>query len=76
MSSEEYWDGEAWLVIAYRDAYKVKQDEQNTYLWLQGLYNYIGVATALNNGFNSKKENYPEKPIELHPQKKKKLPKR
>lgn len=74
MSAEEYWDGEPWLVTSYRDAYVVKQEEQNTYLWLQGLYNYIGVATALNNGFNSKKEKYPEKPIELHPKKKEETP--
>ena len=39
----------------------------NAQAWLQGMYNYIGVATALNNGFNSKKEEYPNKPIDLHP---------
>ena len=61
MPYTEYWDGEPYAVKHYREAYKIKQDEQNAMLWLQGLYNYIGVATALNNGFNTKKEKYPEK---------------
>lgn len=74
MSYANYWDGDPWMVKAYREAYKIKQDEQNTMLWLQGLYNYIGVATALNNGFNTKKEKYPEKPFDLHPQKKEETP--
>ena len=67
MPYTEYWDGEPYAVKHYREAYKIKQDEQNAMLWLQGLYNYIGVATALNNGFNTKKEKYPEKPFDLHP---------
>lgn len=67
MPSSEYWDGKPSLVKAYREAYKIKQDEQNMMLWLQGLYNYVGVATALNNGFSNKKEKYPEKPFDLHP---------
>ena len=66
MPSQEYWDGEPWLVKAYREAYKIKQDEDNAMAWLHGLYNYIGVATALNNGFSNKKERYPDKPFDLH----------
>lgn len=70
MPSTEYWDGDPWLVKAYREAYKIKQDEQNTLAWLQGMYNYIGVATALNNGFSNKKEKYPERPFDLHQEEK------
>lgn len=71
MTAHEYWDDDPWLVKAYREAYRIKQEEQNTYLWLQGLYNYIGVATALNNGFNNRKEKYPEKPFDLFQEEKK-----
>ena len=67
MSYNEYWDGEPYAVKHYREAYKIKTDEFNAQAWLQGMYNFIGVATALNNGFNSKKEEYPNKPIDLHP---------
>ena len=74
MPYTEYWDGNPYIVKHYREAYKIKQDEQNAMLWLQGLYNYIGVATALNNGFNTKKEKSPEKPLDLHPQKKEETP--
>ena len=72
MPSNEYWDGDPWLVKGYREAYKIKQDEQNTYLWLQGMYNYIGVATALNNGFSNTKQEYPKQPFDLHQEEKKK----
>ena len=65
MSVKEYWDEDPWLAKAYREAYRIKQEEQNTFLWLQGMYNYVGVATALNNGFNKQKEKYPEKPFDL-----------
>ena len=66
MPSQEYWDGEPRLVKAYREAYKIKQDEDNAKAWLQGMYNFIGVATALNNGFSNKKERYPDRPFDLH----------
>lgn len=70
MPSAEYWDGDPWLAKHYRKAHRLKQEEKNTYLWLQGLYNYIGVATALNNGFSNKKEKYPEKPFDLYQEEK------
>lgn len=40
MTPEQYWDGESTLVIAYREAYKLRQQETNRNLWLQGLYIY------------------------------------
>ena len=66
MTYTEYWDDEPQAVIPYREAYKIKQNEANTMLWLQGMYNYIGVATALNNGFSNSKQDYPKKPFDLN----------
>ena len=66
MSYSEYWDSEPNAVKSYREAHKIKQEESNTMAWLQGMYNYIGVATALNNGFSNSKTDYPNKPFELN----------
>ena len=66
MTYTEYWDGEPQAVIPYREAYKIKQNEANTMSWLQGMYNYIGVAIALNNGFSNSKQDYPKKPFDLN----------
>lgn len=40
MSPEQYWEQDCTLVIAYRRAYRIKQEEQNRMAWLQGLYFY------------------------------------
>ena len=66
MSYTEYWDGEPQAVIPYRNAYKIKQEESNTMSWLQGMYNYVALATALGNAFSNTKQDYPNKPFELN----------
>ena len=40
MTPEQYWEGEADLVIAYRKAYKLRMQKENRDMWLQGLYYY------------------------------------
>ena len=49
MSYAEYWEGDASLTRYYRKAYHIKQDETNYNAWLQGLYIYDAVSTALHN---------------------------
>ena len=51
MSSAEYWEGDCSLTRYYREAYKIKQDEMNNNAWLQGLYIYDAISTALHNAF-------------------------
>ena len=65
MSSAEYWEGDPSLTRYYRKAYKIKQDEFNNNAWLQGLYIYDAVSTALHNalrGKNTKAREYAKKP--------------
>ena len=38
MSADEYWHGSPELMQAYRLAYKIRKQERNWELWLQGLY--------------------------------------
>ena len=49
MSYAEYWEGDPKLAQYYRKAYKLKQEEYNNNAWLQGLYIYDAISTALHN---------------------------
>ena len=65
MSSAEYWSGDSSLVRYYRKAYKIKQEEINNNAWLQGMYIYDAVSTALHNalrGKNTKAREYAKQP--------------
>ena len=49
MSYAEYWEGDPKLAQYYRKAYQIKQEEINNNAWLQGMYIYDAVSTALHN---------------------------
>ena len=72
MSSAEYWEGDPSLARYYRKAYRIKQDEINNNAWLQGLYIYDAVSTALHNalrGMGKQKppaKDYAKQPYDLH----------
>ena len=58
MSFAEYWEGDPLLAQYYRKAYRIKQEEINNNAWLQGMYVYDAVSTALHNalrGFSKQK---------------------
>ena len=61
MTASEYWDGENDLKKAFREAYKMRANENNFNLWLQGKYIYdalISVSPVLNP-LSKKKEPFP-----------------
>ena len=65
MSSAEYWTGDPSLVRYFRKAYKIRQEEINNNAWLQGLYIYDAVSTAVHNalrGKNSTAKEYAKQP--------------
>jgi hypothetical protein len=72
MSSAEYWEGDPSLTRYYRKAYRIKQDEINNNAWLQGLYIYDAVSTALHNalrGMGKQKppaKDYAKQPYDFH----------
>lgn len=51
MTPEQYWDDDYTLVIAYREAWKLRQRDKNYWLWLQGLYIHEAFGTVLSNAF-------------------------
>ena len=59
MSFAEYWVGDPSLARYYRKAYRIKQDEINNNAWLQGLYIYDAVSTALHNALRGMGKNKP-----------------
>lgn len=53
---------------AYRKAYKLRKEEKNWELWLQGLYFCHSLNVALSNAFDKNaKAEYLPKPFDLFP---------
>ena len=72
MSYEQFWYGEPRLVIAYVKANRLRIQQRNEEMWLQGLYVYNAFGTVMSNAFKDKggtPSKYLEKPIEIFPQK-------
>lgn len=69
MSSEEYWNGDAERTIAYRKAFKMKQESANHEAWLHGLYVYDAVMSALTHLSDKKSshQTYTVKPYSFTP---------
>jgi hypothetical protein len=71
MSFAEYWAGDSSLTRYYRKAYKIKQEQDNNIAWLQGLYFYDAISTALHNamrGMNKSKppaKDYAKQPYDI-----------
>lgn len=69
MSYAEYWEGDPSLPRYYRKAYQIKQDEINNNAWLQGVYFYDALSTAINNALRSPKKGrareYAKKPYDF-----------
>ena len=70
MTPEQYWEDDCTLVVAYREAYKLRQEETTRRLWLQGYYIYealCDVSPVLHafakNG--TKPQEYRSEPIAL-----------
>ena len=68
MSYELYWYGDVWLVGAYREADRIRQERTNETAWLNGVYIGAAINSTIGNAFREKgksKAEYPEKPIPL-----------
>lgn len=49
MSHEQFWYGDPWLCVVFRDMHNLKREMRNEELWLQGLYNFNALSTVLSN---------------------------
>lgn len=71
MSWDDYWNGDCEMVRYYRQAAKLKRDQKNTELWLQGLYVYeamLDASPVLRTSLDGKRHTplpYPSQPYAL-----------
>lgn len=67
---DEFWYGDYCSLKYYEEVFLKQQKLQNQGFWMQGIYNYSGVATALGNAFRGKgqkAEEYMNEPISFYP---------
>lgn len=67
MTYEQYWYGETWLVHDYIEAERFRLEQREYEIWLQGLYNYEALQSALSvseffRRKGAKPMPYPKKP--------------
>lgn len=68
MTMREYWDGPPRLARYYREAHRLKMEEDNQKAWMQGLYIKAALDASLSSIFGkkgSKKGKYLDKPLEI-----------
>ena len=70
MTYDQFWKEDCSLVIPYREAYRIRQEEMNRMAWLQGLYMYRALQSTpiIVHGFARRDtmiEPYPAKPLEF-----------
>ena len=65
MSYDEFWRDDPYRAVAYREAHRLRIEQVNQQLWLQGLYVHNAVAVAINNAFNKQKQKYIATPVQI-----------
>lgn len=70
MTYEQYWHGDVWMVEAFREAERLRQERTNTEAWLQGMYVYDAIAriSPILHAFakkGTKPQPYVQKPYEF-----------
>lgn len=72
MTPEQYWDGESWLKPAYREAYKLRMENErrsaDMHNWYMGQYimSVLNATPLLVGGFvkpGAELPDYPDKPF-------------
>ena len=68
MTATEYWHGDAMLPKYYREAHRLRQENANHEAWLNGLYTFDALMSALShlNSKQSSHRNYAEKPYSFN----------
>ena len=73
MPLDEYWHGPPYLVHYYQEAHRLKMQEINQMLWVQGLYVKSALDATVGNLLKKKGANlnkYIEKPLDIIPKSK------
>lgn len=67
MTYEQYWDGDPYLVVAYRRLNDLRIEQRNQEMWVLGgyIFNAVDVAVYNNLRTKGKPRTYIDKPIRL-----------
>ena len=66
MSWEQFWEGDPFLVKAYRKAESIRRRRLNEELWLSGIYPSEALASTVGNMFSKgNKHKYPSEPLPI-----------
>jgi hypothetical protein len=71
MTEEQFWKGDPYLAVVYRDVATRKRVETNEFLWLEGRYVYEAIFSVIHNAFSKKGAKpiwYPEEPYRITPE--------
>lgn len=76
MTYDQFWNEDVELVKFYREAFRLKQQQENQRLWIQGMYVYEAIldASPILHAFakkGTKPVPYREQPYELFEKRKK-----
>lgn len=71
MSYDQFWHGDPYLAVYYREAHELYRDQKNQELWLNGWYTFAAISTALSNihldGKKHKFNEYMSEPFRIRP---------
>lgn len=71
MTPEQYWEGDPYLAKFYFEAHKLRIEQRNQELWMQGLYIYNALNVVAANTVNAfskhhrPQQKYLEKPLPM-----------
>ena len=66
MTYEQFWDGDACLVKAYRSADSIRRRRRNEEMWLEGIYMVEALSATVGNMFaKGAKHQYPQEPFPI-----------
>ena len=65
MTYEQYWFGDPYMAVAYREKHNLERRQRNEEMWVNGIYQLNALSVALNNAFNKRKMKYLDKPLEI-----------
>ncbi len=71
MTWEQYWYGDVRMTRSFYEAHRLRKEQQNAALWIQGLYNYKAFVAATAPFLDLKGHDrpaYPEKPFDFYKQ--------
>lgn len=71
MTTEQFWEGDPYLAVVYRDVDTRRRVEVNEFLWLEGKYVYEAIYSVIHNRFSKRGTKaywYPDKPYRITPE--------